>query len=135
GTVYAEGLADLQMLATAAIGFDELEPMLVDYTPAWGERVTGVPAELIERAARIYAEGPSLLWIGQGFQRQPRGGNAVRAVALLLALTGNIGRPATGFLYLNGAGNRAIDEDYLAGVALRRSAPEPVSHMELAARL
>ena len=133
--VRRDGLLDEELLAEHALGYDELASMLDECTPAWGERVTGVPAELIERAAHIYGRGPSLLWIGQGFQRQPRGGNAVRAVALLPALTGNIGRAGTGFLYLNGAGNRAIDEDYLAGVALRRSTPEPVSHMELAARL
>jgi anaerobic selenocysteine-containing dehydrogenase len=135
GTIYAERLADLQMLATAAIGFDELEPMLADCTPAWGERVTGVPAALIEQAARIYADGPSLLWIGQGFQRQPRGGNAVRAVALLPVVTGNLGRPGCGLLYLNGTGSRAIDEDYLTAAHLAADAPEPISHMELVGRL
>ena len=133
--IHRDGLLDAAMIAEHTVGFDELEPLLGECTPAWGERVTGVPAGLIERAAHSYGAGPSLLWIGQGFQRQPRGGNAVRAVALLPALTGNIGRPGSGFLYLNGAGNRAIDEDYLAGVALRRAMPEPISHMELAARL
>jgi anaerobic selenocysteine-containing dehydrogenase len=135
GTIYAERLADLQMLATAALGFDELEPMLADCTPAWGERLTGVPADRIERAARIYAEGPSLLWIGQGFQRQPRGGNAVRAVALLPVVTGNLGRPGCGLLYLNGTDSRAIDEDYLTAAHLAANAPEPISHMELVDRL
>jgi anaerobic selenocysteine-containing dehydrogenase len=130
-----DGLLAEQMLADHVLGYDELAPLLDECTPAWGAQVTGVPAELIERAAHSYGRGPSLLWIGQGFQRQPRGGNAVRAVALLPALTGNIGRPGTGFLYLNGAGNRAIDEDYLAGTALRQAMPEPISHMELAARL
>jgi anaerobic selenocysteine-containing dehydrogenase len=91
-----------------------------------------VPAAAIEEAARCYGHGPSLLWIGQGFQRQPRGGNAVRAVARLAALSGNLGRPGTGFLYLNGTANRMIDEDYIAGSALATAAPEPISHMELA---
>ena len=91
--------------------------MLADCTPAWGERVTGVPAELIEQAAtHVMCEGPSLLWIGQGFQRQPRGGNAVRAVALLPIVTGNLGRAGCGVLYLNGTDSRGIDEDYLTGV-------------------
>ena len=130
-----DGLLDAEMLAEHTVGYDELAPLLDGCTPAWGERVTGVPAELIERAARSYGAGPSLLWIGQGFQRQGRGGNAVRAVALLPALSGNVGRAGTGFLYLNGAGSRAIDEDYLAGAGLRKAMPEPVSHMELAARL
>jgi anaerobic selenocysteine-containing dehydrogenase len=127
-----DGLTDPHLLAEHAVGYDELEPRLADCTPKWGERVTGVPAELIERAARLYGEGPSLLWIGQGFQRQPRGGNAVRAVGLLPVVSGNLGKPGTGLLYLNGAGNRRIDEDYLAGTELSRGAPDPISHMDLA---
>jgi anaerobic selenocysteine-containing dehydrogenase len=133
--IVRDGLTDPALLAEHTVGYEELEPVLADCTPAWGERMTGVPAGLIEEAAQLYGGGPSLLWIGQGFQRQPRGGNAVRAVALLPAVTGNLGKPGTGLLYLNGAGNRSIDEDYIAGAELAGSAPEPVSHMELAARL
>jgi anaerobic selenocysteine-containing dehydrogenase len=135
GTIHREQLADASLLANHTVGFDELEPVLADCTAAWGEQVTGVPAELIERAARLYAAGPSLLWIGQGFQRQPRGGNAVRAVALLPAVTGNLGRPGAGLLYLNGTETRGIDEDYLMSSELAAEPPDAISHMDLAARL
>ena len=131
-----DGLLDRAFLAEHTVGFDELEPALEPLTPAWGEAATGVPAALIEDAAHRYARGPSLLWIGQGFQRQPRGGNAVRAVGQLAALSGNIGRPGSGVLYLNGAHSRGLDEDRLAGVSLRGPRiPAPISHMDLAARL
>ena len=131
-----DGLLDRELLSEHAVGFEELEPLLEPCTPAWGEAATGVPSTLIEEAARRYGEGPSLLWIGQGFQRQPRGGNAVRAVGALAALSGNLGRPGTGVLYLNGAHSRALDEDYVAGVSLRGpEMPEPVSHMDLVDRL
>jgi anaerobic selenocysteine-containing dehydrogenase len=131
-----DGLLDRGLIDAHTVGFEELEPLLDACTPRWGEEVTGVPAALIERAGRSYGRGPSLLWIGQGFQRQPRGGNAVRSVALLPAISGNVGHPGSGLLYLNGAGSRLLDEDYLAGVALRRpDAPAPISHMDLAGRL
>jgi anaerobic selenocysteine-containing dehydrogenase len=126
------GLLDRELLRERAIGWSELEPLLEPCTPSWGERVTGVPAGAIEQAAHWYGAGPSLLWIGQGFQRQPRGGNAVRAVAQLAALSGNVGKPGAGFLYLNGAGNRMLDEDYIAGAHLPGAPPDPVSHMDLA---
>ncbi len=135
GTIYRKGLCDTEMVAGATIGFEELVPLLRDCTAAWGERITGVPAGLIEEAASIYAAGPSLLWIGQGFQRQPRGGNAVRAVALLPAVTGNLGQPGSGLLYLNGTDSRGIDEDYLVAAHLSGACPPAVSHMELASRL
>jgi anaerobic selenocysteine-containing dehydrogenase len=130
-----DGLLDRVFLSDHTVGFDELEPLLDGCTPDWGERVTGVPAERIERAARAYGAGPSLLWLGQGFQRQPRGGNAVRAVAMLAALSGNLGRPGTGFLYLNGTASRKVDGDYLTAPELARTSPQAVSHMDLAARL
>jgi anaerobic selenocysteine-containing dehydrogenase len=60
-----------------------------------------VPAPLIEKAATLYGSGPSLLWLGQGLQRQATGGNVVRACAMLPAVTGNVGKPGAGFLYLN----------------------------------
>src|SRR5258706_1700885 len=74
------------------------------------------------------------MWLGRGFQRQPRGGNVSRACALLPAATGNIGKPGAGFYYLNG-GRRGIKGDYLAGTALRTAPARTVSHMDLAACL
>ena len=56
-------------------------------------------------------------------------------MALLPAVTGNLGKPGTGLLYLNGTGNRGIDEDYLTAAELANGSPEPISHMDLAARL
>jgi anaerobic selenocysteine-containing dehydrogenase len=130
-----EGLLDRDFLAEHAAGWEELEPLLAACTPAWAEEVTGVPAPLLEAAARTYARGPSLLWLGQGFQRQRYGGNATRACALLPAATGNLGRPGAGFLYLNGWDSRGIDGDYLTGAHLARSGRAPVSQMDLVAVL
>lgn len=132
-----DGLADDAYLAAHTLGWDELAPAIEDCTPAWGERTTGVPATQIEEAARIYARGPSLLWLGQGMQRQPMGGNAMRSVALLPAATGNVGRPGTGFLYLNGTDMRGVDYSYVTGDHLvPDDAPRPViSQMDLAERL
>jgi anaerobic selenocysteine-containing dehydrogenase len=133
--IWRERLLDQRFIAEHTIGWDELEPLLEPCTPEWGEQTTGVAAKAIVDAARLYAQGPSLLWLGQGFQRQPAGGNAMRACALLPALTGNVGKPGAGFLYLNGGGTRGIDEDYLAGVHLARTPRPAVSQMDLAQTL
>jgi anaerobic selenocysteine-containing dehydrogenase len=126
-----DGLLDRAFIEGHTVGWSELEPLLADCTPAWGAAATGVSAGLIEEAARLYGRGPSLLWLGQGFQRQRNGGNAIRACALLPAASGNLGKPGTGLLYLNGTGSRGIDEDYLAAPHLGPEAPDPISHMEL----
>ena len=130
--IVRDGLHDLELLAHHAVGWAELELVVQETTPEWGERITGVPARDIERAARLYGDGPSLLWLGQGFQRQPRGGNAIRAAAQLAAISGNLGRPGTGVLYLNGSDSRGIDSEYVTEAGLDDRSPHPISHMELA---
>jgi anaerobic selenocysteine-containing dehydrogenase len=100
-----------------------------------GARPTGVPARLIEEAARIYGHGPSLMWLGQGLQRQPMGGNVFRACALLPVATGNIGKPGAGFYYLNGSGRKGLDGDYVSAPHLRREPERKMSHMDLASDL
>jgi anaerobic selenocysteine-containing dehydrogenase len=126
-----DGLVDVGFVGEHTVGWDELESLLAECTPKWGEAATGVPARLIEEAAEIYGRGPSLLWVGQGLQRQRTGGNVVRACALLPAVTGNLGKPGAGFLYLNGTESRRIDEDYLAAPHLGPDSPDPISHMDL----
>lgn len=131
-----DGLVDRDFVARHTVGWDELEPMLAPCTPAWGEAATGVPAHLIEETARVYGRGPSLLWMGQALQRQPTGGNVMRACSLLPAVTGNLGKPGAGFVYLNfDMMQRGIDGEYLTAPHLSKSAPPSVSQMDLAACL
>ena len=104
-------------------------------SPDWAAPITGIPVGKIEEAATIYGEGPSLLWLGQGLQRQPTGGNVFRAVGLLPAATGNFAKPGAGFLYLNGGARRGIDGDYLEAPHLRQGEKRKVSHMDLVATL
>ena len=127
-----DGLIDRDYLAQNAVGFDELEPLLAACTPEWTERETDVPAALVERVARLYGSGPSLLWLGQGLQRQPLGGNIFRAVSLLPAVTGNLGKPGAGFCYMNTAERVGVDYDYLTASHLAVDPPDPVSQMDLA---
>ena len=101
-----EDRIDRAFLAAHAIGWDELEPIIVRCSPDWAAPITGIPVGKIEEAATVYGEGPSLLWLGQGLQRQPTGGNVFRAVGLLPAATGNLAKPGAGFLYLNGGARR-----------------------------
>jgi anaerobic selenocysteine-containing dehydrogenase len=130
-----DGSIDRDFLDANAIGWNEIEPLLGACTPAWGEAQTGVPAADIERAAHAFGRGPSLLWLGQGLQRQPLGGNVMRAAALLPAASGNLGKPGAGFYYLNGSGRKGIDGAWLQGDGLRREPARGVSQMDLRATL
>jgi anaerobic selenocysteine-containing dehydrogenase len=129
--LHREGLLDRAFITEHTIGWEELEPLLDACTPAWGQQVTGVPEALIEQAARMYGAGPSLLWLGQGLQRQPNGGNVMRACALLPVVTGNLGKPGAGIMYLSGYSPPDLDETYVTASHL---GPDVlgISHMDLA---
>jgi anaerobic selenocysteine-containing dehydrogenase len=130
-----EGLIDHAYLAAHAIGWDEVDRLIDCITLQEASAVTGVPVASIIDAARLYGRGPSLLWLGQGLQRQQLGGNIFRAVGLLPAASGNIGKPGTGFCYLNGGSRKGLDGDHIEGTALRRNTKRVVSHMDLVACL
>jgi anaerobic selenocysteine-containing dehydrogenase len=117
-------------------GADEVMGVIEACTPKWTEAHTGVGPDALQKAAELYASGPSMVWCGQGLQRQPTGGNVMRTVGLLPALTGNIGKPGTGFCYMNFTPAFAgIDLDELAGAGLITTHGKKVSHMDLAPRL
>lgn len=127
----AENLIDRSFIAAHTVGWNELAPAIATATPAWTEARTGVPAADIVAAARLYGSGPALLWLGQGLQRQPMGGNIFRAVGMLPAITGNFAKPGAGLLYLNGGARRGMDGDYLEAPHLRSNERQSVSHMDL----
>ncbi|MEM8814734.1 MAG: molybdopterin-dependent oxidoreductase [Pseudomonadota bacterium] len=130
------GAFDEEFIAAHTAGADEIRADIARCTPEWAAPVTGVPAERIRAAAELYAAGPSLLWCGQGLQRQPQGGNVMRAAGLLPAMTGNIGKPGAGFYYINDVAELAgIDSDYLEGEELRKAPAKTVGALELADRL
>jgi anaerobic selenocysteine-containing dehydrogenase len=128
-------LVSSQFVAKHVIGWEIIVREVEAMTLARGEALTGVPRELIQQAALVYARGPSLLWLGQGMQRQRYGGNAFRSAAALCAVTGNIGRPGAGFLYMNGPSTRGTSFDYVAAPHLNAGGASRISQMDLAEHL
>jgi len=131
--IQRDGLIDEEFVAAHVHGWEDLSPRIAECRLSWASEVTGVPVNSIEEVARLYARGPSLLWLGQGLQRQSGGGNVMRACASLPAVTGNLCKPGAGFLYLNGnLAQRGMDESYLLGSSLARASVPSISHMDLA---
>ncbi|HQT65149.1 MAG: dehydrogenase [Acidocella sp. 20-57-95] len=128
-----DGLLDTDFIADHVLGWDDLAAEVAKATPAWTSAATDVPVALIEEAAKLYATGPSLLWLGQGVQRQPKGGNVFRAAAALAAVTGNLAKTDAGLCYLNGPATRGVDMARLTGAHLAGPNGAPsVSHLDLA---
>ncbi len=128
----AAGKLDANFITQHTVGFDELEPLIDAWTPARAAAETGVPKADILAATNAYGAGPSMLWLGQALCRAPTGGNAFRAVAMLPAVTGNIGKPGTGISFLNGKGTtRNMEMGYLGRADLRTGVASALSHMDL----
>lgn len=108
--ILTEKLHDQHFMDTYCLGFDrEHMPQglkeaenYVDYclgrsdgtpkTPQWAEVITGVAIDVIIRLARELAlSKPASLLPGLGYQRHGNGEQAVRSLAMLACLTGNVG--------------------------------------------
>ena len=128
------GLIDFEFLENHCVGWDEVADAVQDATLEQTVELTGLTADQIQDATLAYGRGPSLMWLGQGMQRQKMGGNAFRACAMLCAATGNIGKPGAGISFLNGAGARGVKTGFVGGPQLAKEPSPTVSHMDLAGR-
>jgi formate dehydrogenase major subunit len=69
-------------------------------------KISGVPAETIRGAARLYATGGNgAIYYGLGVTEHSQGSTTVMAIANLAMCTGNIGRPGVGVNPLRGQNN------------------------------
>lgn len=88
-TLIAENLIDRDYVERHTLGFDALAARAASRSPEWAESVTGVPAAEIRKLAREYAATqPAAIRIGVALERHHGGGQTVRAVCCLPALTG-----------------------------------------------
>jgi len=88
--IIGEGLHDADYVARHTLGFDRLAERVKAYPPARAAALTGIAAEEIVALAREYASTrPAAIRLNYGVQRSERGAMAVRAIALLPALTGS----------------------------------------------
>ncbi len=75
-------------------------------SPEEVEKVTGVPAETIRAAARLYATGGNgAFYYGLGVTEHSQGSTTVIAIANLAMATGNLGRSGVGVNPLRGQNN------------------------------
>jgi anaerobic selenocysteine-containing dehydrogenase len=92
--IICEGLYDREFIEKWTVGFDRLKEHVRGYTPEWGETITKVPATLIRKAARLYANTkPSAIYRCVSLEQIHDSIQACRAVSILAAITGNIGVP------------------------------------------
>ncbi|GLQ51135.1 formate dehydrogenase subunit alpha [Dyella flava] len=108
--IVAEGLVDEAFVAARCepAAFEKWRALVAQekYSPEAMEAETGVPAELVRGAARLYATGGNAaIYYGLGVTEHSQGSTAVMAIANLAMATGNIGREGVGVNPLRGQNN------------------------------
>lgn len=95
-----EGLYDQAFVKRWTIGFDQLAKNASEYPPERVESITWVPAGLIRKMARMYAESqPASISVGVALDHSSNGIQTMRAIAALLAICGNLEVPGGHLTY------------------------------------
>ncbi len=87
--IIEEDLCDRDYVDNYTLGFEELAARARQRTPEWAADITGIAADEIRALARAYATTqPAAIRIGVALERHHGGGQTIRAVCCLPALTG-----------------------------------------------
>lgn len=101
-----ENLHDADFIRKRCENFEAFRDSLAACDMATTAKITGVPADDIVSAARLYAgTRPATTLYAMGITEHGYGTDGVMAVANLAMLTGNIGRPGAGVNPLRGQNN------------------------------
>ena len=101
-----ERLHDTKFIKERCEDFQAFKKSLSAFTPDFVRKITGVPWEKIEEAARCYATlKPSSIVYAMGLTQHTHGTDNVLATSNLALLTGNVGKPSSGVNPLRGQNN------------------------------
>lgn len=104
--IIEEGLWDREFVENRTEGFEEMKQSASWFTPERVEQITGIRADELREAARLFAkaERGSILY-AMGITQHTHGTDNVLALANLAMLTGNVGKESTGVNPLRGQNN------------------------------
>jgi assimilatory nitrate reductase catalytic subunit len=101
-----DGLADEAYIQARTVGWEDVRAAVEPYTPELAERISGVPAERIVAAARLYGRAAtSLIMHARGIEHSTHGVNNVLACINLALARGQVGKMGGGTIMLTGQGN------------------------------
>ncbi|MDP4161360.1 MAG: molybdopterin-dependent oxidoreductase, partial [Bacillota bacterium] len=104
--ILRDNLWDQEFVAARSEGFDEWKEIVEQYDPKRVEQITGVKAELIEEAAKLFGQAQrAAIVYAMGITQHTSGTQNVLSLANLAILTGNVGREGTGVFPLRGQNN------------------------------
>ncbi len=99
-TIISHNFHDKPFIRKHVIGFDRFKAYAAGFTLEKAEKITGIEKKIIKELAVGYAKaGTAAIYIGFGMQRYHNGGNSVRCIDALGAITGKIGKKGCGVNY------------------------------------
>ncbi len=99
-------LVDHDYIAARTSNYEALKQNVASYPPERAEQITGVPADVIRRAARAWGEAKAgLMFWGMGISQHTTGTDNARCLIAMCAITGNVGKPGAGLHPLRGQNN------------------------------
>ena len=105
-TIVEEQLFDHQFTTERVAEWDEFCRFIKQFSPEKVDADCGIKADLIRKAARLYAGAkPSMCFHGLGVTEHTQGTEGVMCLVNLALLTGNIGKPGAGVNPLRGQNN------------------------------
>ncbi|MFH1353098.1 MAG: formate dehydrogenase subunit alpha [bacterium] len=104
--IIKEGLQADKYIKERTENFEELKETVKEYTPDYAEKITGIPAETLVEAAKLYAKTKKAMIVySMGITQHTTGVDNVKSLANLALLTGHVGFPSTGVNPLRGQNN------------------------------
>ena len=104
--ILRDGLHDDAFIRDRTENFESLKELVNSYDPETTAKITGVPADLIEKVARVYGRaGDAMIFWGMGISQHTTGTDNARCLISLCLLTGHIGRHGNGLHPLRGQNN------------------------------
>ena len=104
--IISENLYAKEYVAERTENFEALKQTVGKYSPEYVAKITGVPAEDIIQAARLYAgHEKSMIAYAMGLTQHTCGVDNVKTIANLAMLTGHVGKECTGVNPLRGQNN------------------------------
>ena len=104
--IVSENRFDPAFIEARTEGFEDYIESLEHCTPEWAEAISGVPADDLRQAARMYAdaERAAFYW-GMGISQSTHGTDNALSITNLALMCGHVGKPGTGLNPLRGQNN------------------------------
>ncbi|WP_099192469.1 molybdopterin-dependent oxidoreductase [Tepidibacter mesophilus] len=99
--IIEENLQDKEFISKHVKGYEEYKKYLDTLSLEYLSNECGVDIDTIKRISRLYAKKSSTIYIGYGVQKYRNGGNSIRSIDAMAAITGNIGKTGAGVNYAN----------------------------------